>query len=60
MKLEIAFECPQCQKSVAQNLNDYAPGTRRLCPSCGTDTILTPDGLQSFRASLESFCRPPH
>lgn len=60
MELEIPFECPQCKKRFPQNLTDYAPGTRRLCASCGRETILTPDGLQSFCASLESFCRQPH
>lgn len=60
MELEIAFECPQCRKRFAQNLIDYAPGTRRLCPACGMETILTSDCLQSLRADLESFCRQPH
>lgn len=56
MSLQIQFECPQCNQTLAVNLNDYAPGRRQICETCQTPARVTEAGLERFSEDLQLFC----
>ena len=56
MALSIDFECPKCQKTHTQELQNLVPGKKRDCVECGLPIRLTDRGLRGFERSLKDYC----
>ena len=56
MALSIDFECPKCQKTQTQELQNLVPGEKRECAECGLPIRLTDRSLRGFERSLKDYC----
>ena len=53
MKIEIDIDCPSCNHSFKQKLENLRPGNSCKCPSCGSEINFTGDDASKVQKAID-------